>query len=80
MSNVLVEAAITDTRSDGAPAFIRLAVPAVTEPVVGPRPAFGHPFAIRLSAELVAVIAQWLHSDRRQQMRRSHPEYRRSLL
>jgi hypothetical protein len=80
MSNVLVEVATTDTRSDVAPAIIRLAGSAVTEPVVGPRPAFRHPFAITLSDELVAVIARWLHEDRQLRVRRSHPAYRRSLL
>jgi len=80
MSNVLVEVATTDTRSDVAPAIIRLAVPAVTEPVVGPRHAFGDPFEMRLSAELVEVLSQWLHREHRRQLWRSHPEYRRSLL
>ena len=80
MSNVLVEVATTGTRPGVAPAIIRLDVPAVTEPVVGPRPAFENPFASTLSAELAEVLSQWLHRERRRRIWRAHPEYRRRLL
>lgn len=80
MSNVLAEVAITDTRTDVSPDSIRIVVPAVTELVVGPRPAFGHPYAIRLSAELVAVIAHWMErSQWRHGIPRPHPAYRRNV-
>lgn len=79
MSNVLVEAAITDARSDVSPDSIRFVVPDVTELVAGSRPAFGHPYSIRLSAELVAVISHWLQrSQWRHGISRPHPEYRRN--
>ncbi|WP_309710496.1 hypothetical protein [Pseudolysinimonas sp.] len=78
MSNVLVEVAITDTHSAVAPDSIRGPVPAVTELVVGPRPAFGNPYAIRLSAELVEVMAHWLQrSQWRHGISYSHPAHRR---
>jgi hypothetical protein len=80
MSNGLVTAAITVTHSDVAPDSLRYAVPAVTELVAGPRPAFGHPYAMRLSDELVAVLTHWLqHPRERFGPSRSHPEYRRYL-
>ncbi len=80
MSNVLVEAAATDIRSDVAPDSFRIVEPATTEVAAGPQPAFGTPSAVRLSAELVAVIAVWMQQPRwRHGVSPILPEYRRHL-
>jgi hypothetical protein len=64
MSIVSAEPATTDVRSDIAPDFPWTAEPATTELAARPRPAFGHPHEIRLSAELVEVIAAWIQNPR----------------
>lgn len=79
MSIVPVEVAATDVRSDVAPDSFRIVEPATTELVAGPRPAFEHPHEVRLSAELVEVIAIWMQNPRWKRWIAPQPEYRRHL-
>jgi len=80
MSNVLVEVTATDLRSDVIPDSIRSVVPAPTESAAVPQSAFTSQSAIRLSAELIAVIRLWMERPRwRHGVSPSLPEYRRIL-
>jgi hypothetical protein len=80
MSNVLVEATVIDTHPDVAPDSVRTVMPAPSELVAGPQSAFTSASAIRLSAELVAVLTHWMaHPRWRHGVSPALPGYRRIL-
>lgn len=75
MSTLDIESAVEITSTFSAD-LIRIDEP--TRRAVGPRPAFGTPYGIRLSAELSAVIAHWLaRAQWRHGIPPSHPGSRR---